>query len=87
MTDFIQRLIDSLVSAQIDLPRLELRMMIADSLHCDVNEISLNLGLSSEQGSKLKDMLARRVKHEPLDKILGYRDFYKYRFVVNEDVL
>lgn len=87
MTDFIQRLIDSLVSAQIDSPRLELRMMIADLLHCDVNEISLNLGLSSEQGSKLKDMVARRVKHEPLDKILGYRDFYKYRFVVNDDVL
>ena len=87
MTDFIQRLINSLVSAQIDSPRLELRMMIADLLHCDGNEISLNLDLSSEQSSKLEEMVARRVKHEPLDKILGYRDFYKYRFIVSDDVL
>ncbi len=87
MTDFMQRLINSLASAQIDSPRLELRMMIADILHCDSNEISLNLNLSSEQSSKLEDMVARRVKHEPLDKILGYRDFYKYRFIVSDDVL
>ena len=32
-------------------------------------------------------LVARRVKREPLSHLLGYRDFYKHRFVVTPDVL
>ena len=32
-------------------------------------------------------MLEQRLKHKPLDKILGHREFYKYDFLCNENVL
>ena len=32
-------------------------------------------------------MLNERLNHKPIDKILGHREFYKYDFAVNEDVL
>jgi release factor glutamine methyltransferase len=38
-------------------------------------------------GADFADLIARRADHAPLSHLLGYRDFYKHRFVVTPDVL
>lgn len=37
--------------------------------------------------SLLNSSLERRLNHEPLTKIMGYREFWKHRFIVTKDTL
>lgn len=87
MTDFFSQIIQKLVAEKIENPRLEARLMIAEALQCRPEEVYQNTKLTDEQQKKTEFMLEQRLKHKPLDKILGHREFYKYDFKVNEDVL
>lgn len=87
MTDFFSQIIQKLVAEKIENPRLEARLMIAEALQCRPEEVYQNTKLTDEQQKKVEFMLEQRLKHKPLDKILGHREFYKYDFKVNEDVL
>lgn len=81
-------LVSRLSSAHIDSPRLEARMLLAAVLAYDANDGRiLSCELNNVQQQKLENMILRRLDHCPLDKILGYKEFYKYRFIVNQDVL
>lgn len=88
MTDF-ENLVNILVQAGVSSPRLEARLMMAEILQKDSQDISLlKEELSENQKNLLQEFVMRRTqKHEPLDKILGTKGFYKYDFVVNENVL
>ena len=37
--------------------------------------------------SRFQDLVQRRLTHEPISHLLGYRDFYKHRFTVSAAVL
>lgn len=87
MTISFGDLVSSLSTLGIDSPRLEARMMLADVLNVDINVIGADISVDDEQEAEVKQMLARRMKHEPLDKILGIKEFYKSSFIVNSDVL
>ena len=87
MTISFGDLVSSLSTSGIDSPRLEARMMLADVLNVDINVIGADISVDGEQEAEVKQMLARRMKHEPLDKILGIKEFYKSSFIVNSDVL
>ena len=87
MTISFGDLVSSLSTLGIDSPRLDARMMLADVLNVDINVIGADISVDGEQEAEVKQMLARRMKHEPLDKILGIKEFYKSSFVVNSDVL
>ncbi len=87
MTISFGDLVSSLSTLGIDSPRLEARMMLADVLNVDINVIGADISVDGEQEAEVKQMLARRMKHEPLDKILGIKEFYKSSFIVNSDVL
>ena len=82
-------LISELAAKDIDSPRLEARLMLAEVLQDDATSAAiLNAELSEKQQNQLKELVARRTeKHEPLDKILGHKAFYKYDFWVTNDVL
>lgn len=73
-------LIEALVVAKIPSPRLETDIILkyAAPRYPEV---------SPEEKKLVLSFLKRREKHEPLDKIIGYREFYKSRFKVNTDVL
>lgn len=43
--------------------------------------------INESNEAQLRSLLMRRCAHQPLDKLLGYRDFYKNRFTVSEAVL
>ena len=47
----------------------------------------LDRELSAEETQKLEEIIRQRLEHKPLDKILGTKGFYKYDFIVSEDVL
>jgi release factor glutamine methyltransferase len=78
--DIRQDFISSLIDAKILSPRLETDIIIKHSMP---NYPSYTL----EELEQAKLMLVRRLNHEPLDKIIGKREFYKYEFKVNSQVL
>lgn len=87
MTDIFTHTVNELVAIGVSSPRLEARMIFSHILQQSQPTIDYKCNLSSEQQELLADILQRRSKHEPLDKILGYRDFYKNTFIVNDKVL
>lgn len=76
-----------LAQADIASPRLEARLLIAGALLKNPDEIGPLTVIDSIYSKKIELMINRRLKHEPLDKILGHKEFYKYNFIVNKDVL
>jgi len=82
-------LIEKMVSAKISSPRLEARLLLAFVLGCEDSEVDVfNVNLSEEQSKKLENILKKRLEDRwPLDKIIGRKSFYKYDFIVNENVL
>lgn len=87
MSTFFTDIINQLIHAGIDNPRLEARLILAHIKQCPASEVYSDIDLDETQQKQLKVVLNRRLNHEPLDKILGTRSFFKYDFKVNADVL
>ena len=78
----------TLSRAGIESPRLEAKRILSFVCNKDENEIALmDDKLSPKEVKKIAAIITQRLAHKPLDKILGTKGFYKYDFVVNEDVL
>lgn len=73
-------LVTALIKAKIPSPRLEADIILKHA----VPEYPRVL---PNQEVLVYEMLSRRINHEPLDKIIGHREFYKSFFMVNENVL
>lgn len=87
MADYFSETVQKLAVAKIENPRLETRLLFAEVLKCKPSEIYAGIKLSEEDTVKINALVQQRLRHKPLDKILGHREFYKYDFMVNEDVL
>ncbi len=75
-----EEIISTLIKAGIPSPRLETDIILkhAAPSYPEVNKA---------ESAKAYEMLKRRINHEPLDKIIGEREFYKSVFKVNQNVL
>lgn len=73
-------IISALIKANIPSPRLEADIILSNGAPEYPN-------LTKDEDIKIREMLKRRINHEPLDKIIGYREFYKSVFKVNQNVL
>jgi release factor glutamine methyltransferase len=49
--------------------------------------LSLDDEISLDHFSEFTTAVAKRLKHQPISQIIGYRDFWKHRFIVTPDVL
>ncbi len=87
MDNVFNHTIAVLSEAGVSSPRLEARIMLSNVLEKDEGTITSDTVLDEHQQQKLDKMLALRLKDMPLDKIIGTKDFYKYRFNVTCDVL
>lgn len=87
MTDYFTQIVQKLVQAGIENPRLEARILLAHILHCEPDEIFTGINISPENMQRTEVLLQQRLAHKPLDKIIGKRAFYKAEFKVNEQVL
>lgn len=75
-----EEIITALIKAGISSPRLETDIILK-------NAAPSYPEISPEEKERAQSMLQRRIAHEPLDKIIGEREFYKSVFKVNQDVL
>lgn len=82
-----QKTINELIEAKIPSPRLEARILIANAVNTDINNVSSDITLNNEQINKLNAMILERKNHKPLDKIIGLKGFYCYDFCTTTDVL
>ena len=73
-------LITALINAKIPSPRLEADIIIK-------NVAPEYPNINQEQEKAIIKCMERRIKHEPLDKIIGKREFYKSTFIVDNNVL
>ncbi len=78
--DLREEVIAALIKAGISSPRLEANIILKYAA-------PLYPQITQEEQEKIKEMLQRRINREPLDKIVGEREFYKSVFKVNQDVL
>ena len=87
MKDYFFALINKLSAAGISNPRLEARILIAAALNCSPAEVHSGTEIGNFQQKQLDTYVMQRLQHKPLDKIIGHREFYKFDFLVNENVL
>jgi release factor glutamine methyltransferase len=52
-----------------------------------LGEVQRMWAAAKGDASAFNALVIRRAAHEPLSHLLGYRDFYKHRFIVTSDVL
>lgn len=87
--DIVQWGKEYFASKQIDEARLTIELMVCSVL--SIRRIELytdhDRPLSKEELALLRQMVQRRIKHEPLQYILGTADFFGLAFEVNPSVL
>ena len=71
-----------------DTPDLDARLLIAHAFSCAPDDVLFkpDMGVNASH-AVYTDAVSRRMKHEPVAKIIGHREFYGHDFVVNRDVL
>lgn len=87
MNTFFTEILEKLIKAKIDSPRLETRLIFAHILNKDASEIFENITITTSQQKDILSLVNKRIQSYPLDKLLGHKAFYKYDFVVDENVL
>tara|TARA_Y100001970_G_C14044238_1_gene755439 strand:- start:3 stop:833 length:831 start_codon:yes stop_codon:yes gene_type:complete len=87
MSELIKSSLQKLKLKKISNPELDLRVLINNS---KTNNKEIFLSNFSEKDIDIKKFylyLERRLKHEPISKIINKKNFWKYDFYVNKDVL
>ncbi len=74
---------------KIETPRLDAELLFAHALKLERIQLYMKFDqpLSEAELAGLRELVRRRVQGEPVAYILGYRDFYGYRFEVNSSTL
>lgn len=77
------------VEKNIDNPRLNAEELLGKTLGLSRVQlyVSFERPLTDKEVSTFKEMVKRRIQHEPLQQIIGQTEFMGYPFKVNSDVL
>jgi release factor glutamine methyltransferase len=70
-------------------PRLDAEYLLADTLNLKRVDLYVKFDqlITQNERDTFKELIRRRVKHEPLQHILGTQEFYGFTFKVSSDVL
>ena len=72
----------------IETNRFELKLLLAAALEIEPSSLPFyTADVNETAAKKFEKMVTRRAEGCPVDKIIGLKGFYKYDFVVNENVL
>lgn len=76
-------------SRDIDSPRIEAEILLAHALQLKRIDLYLQYDqpLSSNELSRFKDFIKRRINREPVAYIVGSKEFWSMDFLVTKDVL
>ena len=78
-----------LESFNIRNPRLDSELLLCDSLRTSRENLLLNLNkkIKIKQYNKFLKLLNQRKKKKPIAYILGFKDFWRSKFIINNSVL
>ena len=70
-------------------PYLDAELILSKAVNRKREEILLNINnkIENNQITKFKNYLTRRKQKEPIAYIIGYKYFWKYKFLTNKSVL
>ncbi|MBK8552048.1 MAG: hypothetical protein IPL53_13685 [Ignavibacteria bacterium] len=87
--EYLNHAADLLKDNNIPDARLNAELMLCEIMDYDRVSLYLNFDkpLKEIERCKLVDFLQRRIKHEPLQYIIGKSSFYGFNFKVNRNVL
>lgn len=71
----------------VETPGLDAKIILLATESIDSASLIAAPETPLESQEKFDSAIARRCLREPVSKILGHRDFWKHRFIVNSDVL
>ena len=89
INDFLKQTASLLAASGADSPALDARLLLRHALKMTEEELFLN-SASSIEDSQLKllnTMIARRLLHEPVSRIIGKRAFWKHEFKITSQTL
>ena len=86
---FIESSTKKLIDNNIDSASTDVKFLITDYYNYELHELILNEAkvIDENELMELTSKIDRRVLGEPVAYILGYKHFYKSKFIVNENVL
>ena len=87
MNSFLQDNLNLLQNKNIPCPELELRVLLNKTSVIDKEIIFSNFELSTIDLKVFHQAIKRRINNEPISKIFNEKNFWKYNFFVNENVL
>lgn len=76
-----------LAAAGIPDPARDARLLVAHALGIPADRLTLHLDRPLGPDDALDRLLAARCARQPVAQLLGWRDFWKHRFIVTPDVL
>ncbi len=87
--EVIQRSAEFLQRKQVESPRLQAELLLAHILKMPRLKLYLNFeqALKPDEEAKMRDLVQRRGKREPLQHLVGSVNFCGYELEVNRDVL
>ncbi|MCC6575032.1 MAG: peptide chain release factor N(5)-glutamine methyltransferase [Planctomycetes bacterium] len=87
--DILNSARDEIANAGIESPRLTAELLLAEVLGCARSELAAHgdVAVTDAQVARLEGFLQRRLRREPVDYIVGSREFYGRRFIVRPGVL
>ena len=79
----------SLRETGIDDPARDARRLLAHCLGIEPGRLTLHLDdqISNAHETAFRDLVSQRQLRKPISHLVGYRDFFGRRFVVNKHVL
>ena len=87
MSDFIKKSIIELKNKKIPNPYLDLRIILNYSSKSKKEIFLSNFIKNDINLNKFNSLLKRRLKFEPISKIINNKNFWKYNFYVNNKVI
>lgn len=76
-----------LTAAGVETPGLDARKLLLEIEEIDAGRLIADPDTQMIHAASYKAAIDRRTAHEPVSKILGYKDFWTHRFYVTPDVL
>jgi len=81
--------VGALRDAGIENARMDARILLSDAAGVDGSRIAAwpEDAVVADAVAKFRDMVARRLRHEPVSRILGQRDFWRHSFRLSPETL
>lgn len=76
-----------LLEGGIDSSVFEIKLLIGHILGIEPKNVASSMELNRSQEKILDKMIQERLNHKPVDRIIGLKGFYKYDFIINDNVL